>query len=48
MNEAIDVVTAAIPTNAWNAATVYGSSVTAILYPTDVPITADVPSNAIA
>jgi hypothetical protein len=48
MNDAIDVVTAAIPTRAWNAATVYGSSVTATLYPTVRPTAEAAPKRLIA
>ncbi len=42
--EAIEVVTAAKPTKAWNAATVYGNSVTLTCYPMYLPATPATPS----
>lgn len=44
MNEAREVVTAAIPTRAWKAATVCGNSVTSTLYPKVVPTAAADPN----
>ena len=46
MKEANEVVTAAIPTKAWKAATVCGSSVTATLYPIVVPTAEEIPNKA--
>mmetsp|Transcript_22339 Transcript_22339/g.16800 ORF Transcript_22339/g.16800 Transcript_22339/m.16800 type:complete len:100 (+) Transcript_22339:1110-1409(+) len=48
MKEAIEVVTAAMPTRAWKAATVCGNSVTSTLYPSVSPTAVAAPSNAIA
>ena len=48
MKLAMEVAVAAIPTRAWNAATVYGSSVTATRFPIVDPMAAEVPSRAIA
>ena len=46
INDDIDVAIAANPTNAWNAATVYGNSVTATLLPITVPTANPDPINA--
>jgi len=48
MKEPMEVTTAAKPTRAWKAATVYGSSVTATLVPRTVPAVPPIAINAIA
>ena len=48
MNDEIEVVIAATPTSAWNAATVYGSSVTATLNPIVRPMAVAPERRAIA